>query len=266
MSNAFSKETVTSQSSVDKKSSIVPWNPWLGALFTVLLFLTAQFAASILILLVPELAGWSKAEGEQWLNNSLTSRIIFLVLTATFILLPLHYYLKRHKVGFKIIGLRKPQWIDLGWSLAALPVYIVTFAVSVAVIKFFVPGLDVNQAQDLGFNASYNPAQLFFIAIALVVLPPITEEIIFRGMLYGSLKKGMPILFAALITSLLFASGHLLQGSGGGLLYIAGIDTFILSLILIGLREASGGLWASIGLHAIKNGIAFVSLFILHAR
>lgn len=247
-------------------SQPLPWNPWLGAVFTVFLFLGAQFAASLLIILVPIAAGWSKIESEQWLNESLASRIIFLTLTAIFILVPLYLYLKRYKVGFKILGLRKPQWTDLAWSLAALPLYILTFAVSVAVIKFFIPGLDINQAQDLGFNATYNPTQLFFIAIALVVLPPITEEIIFRGMLYGSLKKALPVLLAALFTSLIFASGHLLGSGDGSLLYIAGIDTFILSLILIGLREVTGGLWASIGLHAIKNGIAFVTLFVLHAR
>jgi membrane protease YdiL (CAAX protease family) len=50
------------------------------------------------------------------------------------------------------------------------------------------------------------------------------------------------------------------------LLYIAAIDTFTLSLILVYLREKTGGLWSSMGLHAIKNGIAFVSLFIVHVR
>ncbi len=262
MSNASSSQPVEVKE--PKTDSHLPWNPWLGAIFTVFLFLGAQLAASIIILLVPLAAGWSKVEGEQWLNNSLSSRIIFLVLTVIFILVPIYFYLKRHKVGFKSIGLRRPQWTDLAWSLIALPVYIISFIAIVAVIKFFVPSLDVNQAQDLGFNATYNPAQLVFIAMALVVLPPITEEIIFRGMLYGSLRKGMHILLAALVTSLIFASGHLLASGDGSLLYIAGIDTFILSLVLIGLREVTGGLWAPIGLHAIKNGIAFVSLFVLH--
>lgn len=263
MSNASSDQPAEVKK--PKAVSPPPWNPWLGAVFTVFLFLGAQLAASILILLVPLAASWSTVESEQWLNESLSSRIMFLVLTAIFILAPLHFYLKRHKVGFKSIGLRKPQWTDLAWSFIALPAYIITFIVSVAVIKFFVPGLDVNQAQDLGFNATYNPTQLIFIAVALVILPPITEEIIFRGMLYGSLKKGMHILLAALVTSLIFASGHLLASGDGSLLYIAGIDTFILSLILIGLREVTGGLWAPIGLHAIKNGIAFFTIFVLHA-
>ena len=44
------------------------------------------------------------------------------------------------------------------------------------------------------------------------------------------------------------------------------LDTFILSLVLIYLREKTGGLWASITLHAFKNGVAFVALFALHIK
>jgi membrane protease YdiL (CAAX protease family) len=76
----------------------------------------------------------------------------------------------------------------------------------------------------------------------------------------------MKIVPAVILTSLIFASAHLPEGGAAGLLYIAALDTFILSLVLIYLREKTGGLWASITLHAIKNGIAFVALFVLHAH
>ena len=69
---------------------------------------------------------------------------------------------------------------------------------------------------------------------------------------------------AVIGTSLLFAAGHLAEGGSAGLLYIAAIDTFSLSLVLIYLREKTDGLWASMTLHALKNGIAFVALFALH--
>jgi membrane protease YdiL (CAAX protease family) len=261
MSNASSSEKVPV-----KKTGQVAWNPWAGVVLTIALFIFAQFAASLIVILIPQVLGWSSSEAKDWLNNSVASKVILISLTTTFLLVPLYFYLKRYKGGFKSIGLRRPNWTDPLYSLAALPVYIFLFALVLLIATRFAPGLDVNQAQDLGFNDTYNPLQLFFIAIALVVLPPISEEIIFRGMLYSSLKKGMPIILAAIFTSLLFASGHLLESGDSSLLYIAGIDTFVLSLVLIYLREKTGGLWASIGLHAIKNGIAFVSLFLLHAR
>ena len=38
------------------------------------------------------------------------------------------------------------------------------------------------------------------------------------------------------------------------------------NLVLIYLREKTGSLWASITLHACKNGVAFAALFVFHAR
>lgn len=268
MSNASSEASAAKPKPAAGKPSQgqVPWNPWIGVAFTVFLFIGAQFVAGLLLLIYPLIAGWSGTQATDWLSDSLEAKIAYLALTTVLILVPIYFYLKRYKVSFVSIGLRRPKWSDPLWSLAALPAYILSFAIIVALIKFFVPALDINQAQDLGFNDNYNAIQLIFIAIALVVLPPITEEIIFRGLLYGSLKKAMPIILAAIVTSILFASGHLLESGDNSLLYIAGIDTFVLSLILVYLREITGGLWASIGLHAIKNCIAFVSLFLLHAR
>lgn len=85
-----------------------------------------------------------------------------------------------------------------------------------------------------------------------------------RGFLYSSLKKAMRLIPAALLTSALFAAAHLPEGGAAGPLYVAALDTFVLSLILIYLREKTGSLWASITLHAFKNGVAFMALFVFH--
>jgi hypothetical protein len=85
-----------------------------------------------------------------------------------------------------------------------------------------------------------------------------------RGFLYSSLKKALPVVWAVVLTSGIFAIAHLSGGGATGPLYIAALDTFVLSLVLIYLREKTGGLWASITLHAIKNGIAFMALFVFH--
>ncbi len=102
--------------------------------------------------------------------------------------------------------------------------------------------------------------------ISLVILPPLAEEIMVRGFLYSSLKKAMPVAWAVIATSAIFAAAHLPEGGAAGPLYIAALDTFVLSLVLIYLREKTGSLWSSITLHMIKNGVAFVALFILHVR
>ena len=59
---------------------------------------------------------------------------------------------------------------------------------------------------------------------------------------------------------------HLAEGGAAGPLWIGFIDTFILSLVLCYLRVKTGSLWAGITLHALKNGIAFVALFVIGTR
>jgi membrane protease YdiL (CAAX protease family) len=97
-----------------------------------------------------------------------------------------------------------------------------------------------------------------------VVLPPVVEETVFRGFLFTGIRNRLKPVAAALITSLLFAVPHLLEsGQSGSLLWVAGIDTFTLSLVLCYLRHKTDSLWPGIFLHALKNGIAFVALYVV---
>ena len=62
---------------------------------------------------------------------------------------------------------------------------------------------------------------------------------------------------AMLLASGLFGLAHLWSGIDGSLLWAAGIDTFLLSLVLVFLREKTGALYAGMLVHALNNIIAF---------
>lgn len=145
---------------------------------------------------------------------------------------------------------------DIGWPLAFYLPYFGLTLVAVALFVSLVPGFDVNEVQEIGFDTdgSLLPYEYVIAFLALVVLAPIAEELLFRGYLYGKVK---PLLRgywpAAILTSLAFGAVH-------GQLNVA-IDTFILSMFLCYLRDKTGAIWAPIFMHALKNGIAFVFLF-----
>lgn len=240
----------------------MPWNPWLGAVMAIVIFLGSQLVSGLLLSVYPVLKGWSQSQAELWFDQSVYAKIAVFLINGAVLLLALRLFLKAQKAGFKTIGLRRPRWTDGFYSLAAFPIYLLTLAATVAAAKLVMPGLNLDQKQELGFDSVYHGPELWLIGASLVLLTPLIEEIIFRGLLYGSLKKALSVLTAAVTTSLLFAAGHLLESSTG-LLFIAGIDTFVLSLVLIYLREKTGGLWAGIGLHALKNAIAFMAVFVL---
>ena len=91
-------------------------------------------------------------------------------------------------------------------------------------------------------------------------LPPIGEETLMRGYLYSGLRSRLHFWPALLITSLLFGVAHLSTGVSGPL-WAAAVDTFILSAVLVYLREKTGALYAPIMLHGLNNLVAFFAHF-----
>jgi len=243
----------------------VPWNPWWGVAFVLLVFYAAQLAAGLLVWIYPLLHRWSGARTTDWLNT-VPAQFVFILIAETLTIGAIYWFLKKRGLKLSFIGLKRPRWRDAGYALMAVPAYYLLYILTVGVASSLDKSLNINQQQQIGFNDVHGAAALTMTFISLVVLPPLAEEIMVRGFLYSTLKKAMRMRYAVLATSALFAAAHLPEGGAAGPLYIAALDTFVLSLVLIYLREKTGSLWASITLHAIKNGIAFIALFVIHAK
>lgn len=242
----------------------VPWNPWLAVFFTLLIYFGSQLLAGVLISVYTGLQRWPTDRALDWLSESIGAQFAFVLLAEAITLTALFLFLRHYKTSFKTIGLRRPRWSDAAYGLAAAVPYYVLYVAVVAIVSAVVPGLNVDQEQEIGFKNAVGFIALSLTFVSLVILPPLTEEIVVRGFLYSSLKKALPLIGAVVMTSLIFAVAHLPMGGAAGPLYIAAIDTFVLSLVLIYLREKTGGLWAPVTLHAIKNAIAFLAIFIFH--
>lgn len=265
MSNASSKpadKAFTPETAQPSAVPSVPWSPWWGVVFVIVIYFFSQVLGSYIVSIYPLLKHWSQTQATDWLNNSVGVKFAYILLVETAAVGAIYLFLRRYKLSLASIGLRRPRWSDPFYGLAALPVYFILYLLSVVIVKHFVPSLDLNQQQQIGFDNIHGTAALVLTFLSLVILPPIAEEIMVRGFLYSSLKKGLPLIAAAIVTSGIFAAAHLPEGGATGPLYIAALDTFVLSLVLIYLREKTAGLWASITLHAGKNGIAFFALFI----
>lgn len=235
----------------------------LASIFAVaLVFFISQIAAGILISLYPSLKNWTSEQSSDWLNNSVMGQFLFILMAEVFAVWLVLWLVKKAHVTRAAIGIKLPVLRDVGYALAGYGVYFVSYIILVIIAGQFT-NLNVDQAQKIGFEGARG-GQLFIVFLSLVVLPPIAEEIMFRGFLFSSLRRKFRMRYAVIITSILFGVAHLQFGSGAPLLWVAALDTFILSCVLCNLREKTGSLWASITLHALKNGIAFVALF--HTR
>jgi membrane protease YdiL (CAAX protease family) len=264
------KPSVAEANAIDTKVSSpkikARWNPLAGVILAVVIFFGAQLISGVLLSYYRYPRHWTNAQLLNWLNNSINAQFLFILIAESLIVLGVYLFVRRYKDGLRTIGIRRPRWSDPLYGLMGLPIYLGMYLVAYVIIKHLVPGLNVNEKQQLGFNNVSGAKDITLTFVSLVILPPIGEEILFRGFLYSSLKKNLPIIAAVLGTCAIFAIGHLPEGGAAGPLYIAAIDTFVLSLVLIYLREKTGGLWASMTLHGLKNGIAFIALYAAYIR
>ncbi|GHU08743.1 hypothetical protein FACS189431_5580 [Alphaproteobacteria bacterium] len=135
----------------------------------------------------------------------------------------------------------------------ALIYYLILVAVMLP-LTFLLPDI-MNQEQALGFEQIGNSWwQLCLIFIALVIVAPVAEELVMRGLLFGRIRARLPFWPTAIIISLTFAIAHLQVN--------VAIDTFILSMVMCYVREKSGTIYPTILMHIIKNGLAFGLLFL----
>jgi membrane protease YdiL (CAAX protease family) len=167
----------------------------------------------------------------------------------------LPWWIQKRSTTKQDIGLtRLPSLMDLGMVPVGFVVYLLASMVLAYFAALLIPNFNAAQAQQTGFTnlAYYYEYLLAF--VTLIVVAPIAEEILFRGYLYGKLRKAMPTWVAMLVTSVLFGAVH-------GQWNVA-VDVFALSMVACSLREITGSIWTGMLLHMLKNGLAFYVLFI----
>lgn len=236
-----------------KKKSAAWWARIIAvSLWVVLGFALAQFIFTGIILLFNALGVPFETYNQALLNTMYAAGVYLLTLV---IVLGVPWWVKKHATSKVEIGLsRLPSWMDIGLAPLGFFLYFLLTAILSIIAVAILPGYDGAQPQEVGFNQLTNYYEYTLAFITLVILAPIAEEIIFRGYLYGKLRKTAPIWLALPITSLLFALVH-------GQLNV-GLDVFALSVVLCLLRDTTGSIWAGILLHMLKNGLAFYLLFI----
>ena len=189
--------------------------------------------------------------------NTILATIVYLLLIGFIIGIPWKLKVWQPVGGYRqLLGLtRILQWRDILFAAVAFVAYLALSTGLILLVSSLVPGFNSTQNQDLMFSKVLSPSNAVLIFTALVVVAPLFEEIIFRGFLFGTLRRTIPVVAAALVTSIVFAIVH---GQ-----WNVGIDVFALSLISCFLRYKTGSLWPSILLHMTKNGLAFYLLYIV---
>jgi membrane protease YdiL (CAAX protease family) len=258
---AWFRVTKKDQASNQSRLTTLRYGPFQAVIITAGAFLLATVGTSILLSVYPLTQGWSEAQTNEWINNSAIAQF-FIFFSSSLIMAGSAFGILRYlKQSLAQIGVTGPNIRNLLQGAVTFVPYFMALIVTVAFVGTFIPSVDINQEQEI-FTAPVAGPNLILVFIALVVLPPLVEEFMFRGVLFTGLRKKLSFVWTTVIVSVVFGSLHL-SASSDGPLWIAAIDTALLSFFLCYLRERTGTIWAGVGLHFVKNFIAFVTLFVI---
>lgn len=162
------------------------------------------------------------------------------------------FILHQRKSLNEALGLKPEKFAEVVvWSMGA---YICFFLLN---ILLGLSGLNEWIAQRLGEQQlqkvvtemihTENSTKLIMLIVGACVVAPITEEILFRGYLYPTVKRFTGPYLAVIVTGLLFGAIH---GQVWALIPLS-----LFGMLLAILFECSGSLWACILTHALFNSV-----------
>jgi uncharacterized protein len=221
--------------------------------WTFLGFMLAQ-AIGLAVVQVLYLGGAiTQADLQSSLFQSVSNLCIYTLAAVLIIGIP--KWVKKRGTSLADLALtRSPNWMDLVWLITGAFVYLILTVTITSLSMVLLPSANYTQEQEIGFNQLAHSWEYILAFVSLVVVAPVAEELIFRGYLFGKLRKYAPVWVSVLLSAALFAVAHMQ--------FNVALDTFALGIVLALLRVITGSLWASIALHALKNGIAFYFLFV----
>lgn len=211
-------------------------------------FMVAALVFGVMTRYVPTLNEFFESTFGQLLAGGLIYILVVMV-----VILPI-LVMRNKKYVSQILGVSVKPTRDIWWLPLVMWLVYMAATVLVASVVDFLPWIDPNQEQDVGFQGISTPIEYLLAFFALVILPPVAEELLFRGYLFGRLRKRFGFWLTTIVVSIVFGLVHFQWN--------VGVDVAVLSVFLCYLRERTGSIWASMVLHSIKNGLAYFLIFI----
>lgn len=239
----------------------VPWGPFGAILVTIggflgvdilTLLVTAGIYASLHSL---DFSGALATFGEDfwWLVAYLA--------TARLGAVALIYRYVRHRGGnWRSLGFRAFSGVR---ATAAITTGIIGFfAVSALLtlgLEQFAPQVDITAEQELPFLEAATAVEMALAFLAIVIIAPAVEEVVFRGFLLPAFAHKTGAVAAVVLVSVAFGALHFPPA-------IAAIQIGVFSVFLCSAYLFTRSVWPPIMLHALKNLIAFYFLFIFNTE
>lgn len=181
-----------------------------------------------------------------------TVPILSLVMIASMAL-----FLRKHTISWQSLGFHRPtkRLLHLLWQIPVMFIVLIVVQALVAALTQTDPRPGDSGSENL--FGEIPPLAVAALAIGIGVLTPFWEEVIFRGVIYGGLRRKFSVLPSLLLAGIVFALAH------GYPILLPYMLTLGVTLAL--LYQFHRTLWASFIAHAVLNcfvvGLTLLTLF-----
>jgi len=180
---------------------------------------------------------------------------LVLLVTQTLFLLGLAWFLvlRPHGLGLAEVGLRPvhPGWYRLAIAVGVVCVPLVAVA-NLAIQTLMGGPIENPQLENLA-PEGFSWTSLITMVLLVGVFVPLVEEVVFRGLIFGWLRRHLRFLPAALLSALLFGAVHMVPQ----LMPALSIMGFVLAAVV----ERSGSLWPAIIVHGLFNSLMTIAYY-----
>jgi membrane protease YdiL (CAAX protease family) len=167
-------------------------------------------------------------------------------------------YLELRDLDFDFVPVDVPNKRDLAVILLGIPL-VLGLLVSVSVIIATL-GLETAENQVIGV-AEQNPvAFLLLVPLSFLLVGP-GEELLYRGLVQGTLREALHPAIAVVIASGLFASIHLFSLTGSGKWVYVGV-VFVIALVFGATYEYTDNLLVPAVIHGAYNAAQFAAAYV----
>ncbi len=233
----LSGEPITAPAEVEPRFPYADWGP-AAALFGVLLALTTGILIGIPAIVVD-------APGDGDLSSG-ASAVVQLGTALGFLIVPL-VMAARGGAGIpealRKLGVRRFRVpTALKWTAAAIGAYLLFAILYTAVF---------GEPEQEDIAESFGPVWVQILLI--VIAASVSEEVCFRGMLFGGLRERMPMIAAGLLSGAVFGALHAVTG-------LSAVPPLIaFGLIMAVVYEKTGSIVPGILLHMLNNSGALLA-------
>ncbi|ELZ79544.1 CAAX amino terminal protease family protein [Haloferax larsenii JCM 13917] len=155
---------------------------------------------------------------------------------------------------WELIRLESPSKRDLLWIAGGLVALFGVYLGGSALMS----ALNVQSGDSvIAQQGAQNPMYFLYLTVVTIVLVGPAEELIFRGVVFGELRRLWGPLPAIVLSSAVFASIHVWSFTGAGALVSLGM-VFVLGGVLAAIYEKSGNLAVAAVVHGLFNAVQFV--------